>query len=161
MSYIQLMKPLILLVTFLSSLDLLGQNQLDSTIIFEHSKKNPLTSVRFTKLINYDSTKYGHGCPRYPGNTYYLDHTDTVRAIFEGRIIAIFKVVDVYAIMTEFGNYYITYSGLTMPTLCKGEYIQQNQSLGLLSYNGSHYEYFLELIISKDEKFVDPMDWLK
>ena len=155
------MKTTILLVTVLISLHSLAQSRTDSTLLFESAKGTLSHPVNgFRKLVNYDSVKYGFGCPHYPGNTYFLDHTDTARAIFEGKIVSVFNVGDVYAIITKFGKYYIVYSGLTKPSLSKGEYIHKNQPLGTL-YDDGEYKYSLELMISKQDRYVDPMNWVR
>lgn len=142
-------------------LPLLLSAQVDSTTLFERSKKtlsHPLSS--FKKLINYDSIKNKIQGDPIIGNTYYTDKEDSVRSIFEGTVIAVFRIQDEYAVVSKVGIYYITYSGLKMPFVKKGDVVKKHCFLGILARNQDR-DCQLELLMSRGDKYLDPMKWIK
>ena len=99
-------------------------------------------------------------CPPKPGNSYELAIADTVRAIFEAKVVSIFLVGYCYCVITKVGDYYISYSGLEKPSVAKGAYVKRDQELGVLASYDNRYT--LELIImNKAMQELDPMLWIK
>jgi hypothetical protein len=48
--------------------------------------------------------------------SYIAKNADSVRAIFEGKIVSVAEVGDSYFVMTNYGNYSIAYYGLSKPS---------------------------------------------
>jgi hypothetical protein len=140
-----------------------SNGQPDSSRIFEKAKgtlSHPIES--FKKLLNSDSLKDDSRNHYGISNFYYSDNADSVKAIYEGRVVAVVEISVSYAVITKFGDYFITYFGLTRPPIKKGEYVLKNQYIGnLINYDSGEYSYELVLIMSHNEKEVDPSMWLK
>jgi len=150
-----------LLICSIIVLNLTGYGQSDSSLIFERAKKTLLHPVfNFNKLINSDSLNHQLGGCYEPGNIYYADEGETVKAIFEGKVVSIFELDKQYGLITKFGSYFIIYFGLTKPVAKKGDYIYTQQSLGKLIKIPSE-ECQLMLMISNPTKNIDPSKWLK
>ena len=96
------------------------------------------------------------------GNAYYLDHIDSVHAIYEGKVVSVFKVGDVQAIIIKFGDYFISYAGCQNINFAKGDYIYKNEIIGTLmpSEDGS-CELTLIVIRGKGAQYVNPNHWIK
>ncbi len=135
--------------------------QQDSTTLFENSKKtlhHPLAS--FNRLIEYDSVKYSTYGDPIIGNTYYTDKADSVKAIFEGTVVSILEIRGVYGVITKCGKYFMTYYGLNLPLVKKGDVIHKDHLLGILALV-LNTSYQLELMISQNDRYLDPMKWIK
>ncbi|MFN0083139.1 MAG: hypothetical protein ACKVOM_11540 [Ferruginibacter sp.] len=154
-------KHSIYIITVLILLTSESKSQIDSNTIFTKSKgklSHPLSHYK----IFPDKSSIGHanrGCFN-PGITYYTSTEENVKAIFEGKIVSIFKIDSSYCIMTKYGSFYIAYSGLNEPVFKKGDYIKKNQFLGSLHDIGDD-KYELELAILKGAKTYNPLIWIK
>lgn len=152
------MKKLIIVCSFLIPVKSYSQTQLDSSLIFEKHKKSlnqPLTN--FTKVPQ----------PNVPNKdllgkmvSYITKGPDAVRAIFDGKIVSVTEVGNSYLLMTRFGNYYISYYGLSEPLVKEGDFVRQNEFISKLS--GSAFgQFFLTVQFYKDDIEVDPNEWFK
>jgi len=137
--------------------------QLDSTKRFEKAKgqlSNPVT--RYYKAVTSKTPNQNESyvkC-RNPGNSYYLNCIDTVKAIYEGRIVAVFVVEQEYTLMTKYGDYFIAYSGIPKPSYKKGDYLQKGDCLGIITPEKG-VDFIVNLIIMKGARELDPMKWIK
>ena len=136
--------------------------QVDSSLVFDKAKgtlSHPVKNfVECTSPHNNDSDAIG--CPRYPANNYKLNAADTVRAIYEGRVVSIFIIGEIYCILIKFGDYLVSYSGLQKPFISKGDYVKRNQELAvLIPKDEGHYELEL-MIMNKKLQFIYPMLWI-
>jgi len=152
----------LLLTTYLlitSSLSVLGQS--DSTKLFESSKgKWPLPVSRFLKFYDNENLK------RLTSNQFdstlriILDSSCQVKAVHDGTVTAIIEVEGEYTVLTNFGNYYISYSRLTKPNLVKGEYIKTGQQLGQVIKDWTEENYTLEISLSKGTEQLSAKNWI-
>jgi hypothetical protein len=152
-------RPILLFLALSISFNTMAQS--DSSKIFEHSKghwKLPLTS--FEKIDDYKEPPKGFsGDFMGPEIAFYTDSPCVVHAVFDGTVVGVFQIGDSYALMTRFGNYFITYAGLNTPTFKKGAFIKAGQIIsGLYKYDSADYK--LEVIISSTKiKRIDPYNW--
>jgi len=152
----------LLLTTYLlitSSLSVLGQS--DSTKLFESSKgKWPRPVSRFLKFYDNENLK------RLTSNQFdstlriILDSSCQVKAVHDGTVTAIIEVEGEYTVLTNFGNYYISYSRLTKPNLVKGEYIKTGQQLGQVIKDWTEENYTLEISLSKGTEQLSAKNWI-
>ncbi len=91
---------------------------------------------------------------------YICKSADSVKAIFGGRIIAVNEVGGRYLLMTQFGDYFISYYGLNKPTLGVGELIHTNQYISTLS-SFAVGPVFLTVHFYYENDEIDPAQWLK
>ena len=139
----------------------LSNGQVDSSAIFEKAKKQLSHPIQgFTRLINYDSLKFKRdACIEYR-NIYYAGKDCAVNAIFEGKVVSVFQLGDIFGIITKFGKYFIVYFGLTKPIIKKDDYVLKDQFLSTLMADNDQ-EYELELRIVTEQKDFDPSWWIK
>lgn len=156
----------IFIITISISHSIAQPQSIDSSAQFQKAKGSLNHPIKnFTKLSTYSLRQYCTDCDMLPKeNIYYLNKSDTVKAIYEGKIISVLDMDTYYAIMTKFGKYFIIYIGLEKPTLKKGDYIFQNQFLGMVcknSFNDDN-EYLLRIRILNDKADeLDPAIWIK
>jgi hypothetical protein len=137
-----------------------SQTKQDSSLIFERAKgmlKQPLTNAIKVPQLNVpakDRHLLGYMV------SYIGQNPDSVRSIFEGKIVSIAEVGGSYLLMTSFGSYSIAYYGLGKPFLKEGNFLKRNQFISTLSKN-SFGQYFLTVQFYKDNNEVNPNDWLK
>lgn len=153
-----LIKTLLIIYSLFFSVELYSQTQQDSSLIFEKHKKSLNQPLRnFTKVPQ----------PNVPNKellgkmvSYITKGPDSVRAIFNGKIVSVTEVGNSYLLMTRFGNYYISYYGLSKPSLKEGDTVKQNEFISKLSQS-SFGQCFLMIQFYKDNTEVDPNDWFK
>ena len=152
-------KPILLFLALSIFFKTMAQS--DSSKIFEYSKGHwnpPLTS--FKKVDDYKEPPKGFiGNFAGPEIAFYTDSPCPVHAVFDGTVVGVFQIGDYYALMTRFGNYFITYAGLNKPNFEKGAFIQAGQIISdLYKYDSADYK--LEVVISsKVDKWIDPYNW--
>ena len=156
------MRQQLLLTTYFlitSSLSVLGQS--DSTKLFESSKgKWPIPVSRFSKIYDNENLK------RLTSNQFdstlriILDSSSQVKAVHDGTVTEIIEVEGEYTVLTNFGNYYISYSRLTKPNLVKGEYIKAGQQLGQVIKDWTEENYTLEISLCKGTKQLSAKNWI-
>ena len=72
-----------------------------------------------------------------------------VRNIVKGKVAAIFKVADVYAIIITSGDYFVAYTGLSEPSVRKNDTVASGIILGRLMKNQDNDYYQLEVSLMK------------
>lgn len=155
-----LMRTSIILCLLYCSAISYSQTRQDSSLIFEKAKgllKQPLTNFTKVPPLNV-AEKDKHLLGKMV--SYISQNADSVRSIFEGRIVSISEVSGSYLVMTNFGNYSITYYGISKPSLKEGNHIKRNQFISTLSKT-SFGQYFLMVQFYKDDIEVNPNDWFK
>ncbi len=137
-----------------------GKSQITQNQEFEQSKgKWPPPISNFKKFINDKERNAGfHFEVPHKGLTILPDENDSVKAVFKGKVISVFRVGDSFALMTRYGNYFITYVNLDSPGLKKGDMVTQGEFLGLLSRTNRQ----LELMLTNEkDKELDPFEWIQ
>ena len=154
------MRTTIILTCLFVSITSYSQTKQDSSLIFEKSKgllKQPLTNfIKVPQLKVAEKDKHLLG----KTVTYITQRADSVKSIFEGKIVSIEEVGGAYLVMTQYGDYSIAYYGLSKPALKKGSNLKRNQFISTLSKT-SFGQYFLTVQFYYNNSEVDPNDWLK
>jgi septal ring factor EnvC (AmiA/AmiB activator) len=91
------------------------------------------------------------------GITIETDSGTPVTAVSDGQVQSVFNVFDKPVVMVRHGNYYTTYTNLSVVSVAKDEQIKAGQELGKVSDSGQ-----LDFIISDNmDNHFDPEKWLK
>ena len=136
-----------------------GKAQVSQNIEFEQSKgKWPSPISNFSKYINEEERNSTSSEIEHKGITIFPNNNDSVKSVFKGKVVLIFPIANSFAIMTNYGDYFITYVNLDSPNVKKGDQIAQGEFLGLLSASNRQLE--LMLTNRKDQEF-DPFEWIK
>jgi septal ring factor EnvC (AmiA/AmiB activator) len=99
------------------------------------------------KGINHNSI--GITIESSPGNP--------VTSVSDGQVQSVFNVFDKPVVMVRHGNYYTTYTNLSVVSVAKDDQVKAGQELGKVSDNGQ-----LDFIISDNmDNHFDPEKWLK
>jgi hypothetical protein len=137
-------------------------NPSDSNRVFLQSKGHwHLPISHFTKLVTDEQRErlfYGDFSPDI---TFCTDSsTCIVHAVYGGSVQYIFEVADSYAVMVRYGSYFITYTGLNIPEIRKGELIEEGQVIGTLYRDSNTRDGELEIILSDiSGRRYDPEKW--
>lgn len=137
-----------------------GKSQVYQNIEFEQSKgKWPPPISNFAKYINDKERNSGFQFEiSHKGLTIVPGQNDSVKSVFKGKVISVFRFSNFLAVMTNYGDYFITYAYLDSPVVKKGDQITEGEFLGLLS--SAHGQLELMLTDRKDKEF-DPYEWIK
>lgn len=136
-------------------------SQVDSTLNFEASMGKLLHPIPyFASIQEYPSEKKYGACRSGPSYVYKINQSSFVSAIFDGRVVTIFEVDSINTILTQYGNYFVAYTGVSPSNLRVGDYVVRDQYLGDIQISGDG-DYFLEIAILRWNKLVDPGLWIK
>jgi hypothetical protein len=153
----------ILLTIFLSlfvSFVSYGQN---INNIFKSTKGQwsfPISSVESIDTIDAD-------CYGFPANSLNLvlrtNYPQIVKAIQPGLVVSVRNYGDSpYWVMVKSGDYFLVYSGLSNPNVCKGDTIIKNYEIGSLAQDESEgCVYSLGLILYNGTKVININRWFK
>ncbi|HLA59821.1 MAG TPA: peptidoglycan DD-metalloendopeptidase family protein [Puia sp.] len=134
-----------------------GKSQVSQNIEFEQSKgKWPFPILHFTKFINEEQRTSTVNDFAHKGIIFIPNQIDSVKAVFKGVVITIFPLGDDFVVMTNYGDYFISYVNLDKPTVKKGDLINQGQFLGILSTSPGQLELMLT---NRNNKEFDPYEW--
>jgi hypothetical protein len=135
------------------------KSQTAQNIEFEQSKgKWPPPITNFAKYINDEERNSTSNEVGHKGITIIPNQNDSVKAVFKGKVVLIFPIANSFAVMTNYGDYFITYVNLDSPKVKKGDRIAQGEYLGHLSNSPGQ----LELILTnRNDKEFDPFEWIK
>lgn len=136
-----------------------GKSQVSQNIEFEQSKGKwspPISD--YAKYINDEERNSGYHEIFHKGLTIFPNQNDSVKAVFKGKVVLVFPIANTFTVMTNYGDYFITYSNLDSPSVKKGNLVSEGQFLGLLSKTARQLE--LMLTNRRDNEF-DPFEWIK
>jgi murein DD-endopeptidase MepM/ murein hydrolase activator NlpD len=135
-----------------------GKSQVSENTEFEQSKgKWPTPIANFAKYINDEERNSTSNEIGHKGITFIPNQNDSVKAVFKGRVVLIFPIANSFAVMTNYGDYFITYLNLDSPNVKKGDLIVQGKFLGHLSNSPRQ----LELVLTnRNDKEFDPYEWI-
>ena len=149
----------VLVQLFLLSVNFLF-SQKHETSLFEKSKGK--LSFPVCTIYGYKDTrcfKYGKLVPGSKNISFVTDSAAEVRAIYNGRVYKIFTIENDYAVVTNFGDYFITYYPLKQTRLKKGDTIISGQPISKVGYLDNARE--INILISKSTNFIDPYKWFR
>lgn len=163
----QLMKPIktITALLALQHLFIFSFSQKNQNNQFERCKGKlpfPVCTVYRPDHLNKANLINCKKCEIEPspyGITFITDSAAEVRAIHAGIVSKVFTVEEGYAMVTSFGDYYITYYPLTNPTLKKGDPVFSGQPISQVSSSDSAPQ--INILLSKATTFIDPYKWFK
>jgi hypothetical protein len=140
----------------------MAQSKADSNKIFLNSKGHLSVPLSYFTSAMTENQRYSYfgGCSGH-GIEFYTDRaTSPILAVFDGVVIGIFPVGNHSAIMTKFGDYFITYDEVAKSYVKKGDLVEAGQIIASLDSNLNHLGTGLGIIISdKNDKFFDPEQW--
>jgi hypothetical protein len=134
--------------------------QKKETSLFEKSKGK--LSFPVCTIYGYNDIKcfdYGKLMPGNKNISFITDSAAEVRAIYNGKVYKIFTIENEYAVVTNFGDYYITYYPLKQTRLKKGDTVISGQPISKVGYLDNAHE--INILISKSTNFIDPYKWFR
>jgi murein DD-endopeptidase MepM/ murein hydrolase activator NlpD len=136
-----------------------GKSQASQNLEFEQSKgKWPIPISHYAKYINDEERNSTSNEIGHKGITIIPNQNDSVKAVFKGSVVLVFPIGNSFVVMTNYGDYFITYSNLDSPHVKKGDEVSQGEFLGRLS--GSNRQLELMITNRRDKEF-DPFEWIK
>ena len=135
--------------------------QIDSTKLFTESKGHweyPLKHI--TEIVALKDKKYDCFSDPLKSILFYSDKSVEVKSIHEGRVVSIAEVDSTEIVIIKFGNYFLTYVGLTHVCVSKGDYIGSGQQIGNLAKDYDD-RFRLEVYLHTYTTELDPAFWFK
>ncbi len=96
-----------------------------------------------------------------PGITIATQAGNTVKAVFEGQVAAVFNIGDGMAVMIKHGKYSTIYSNLTSVSVKKDDMLRTGQSIGKAGRNDEGTEGQIDFILMIEKNNVNPEPWLR
>jgi murein DD-endopeptidase MepM/ murein hydrolase activator NlpD len=136
-----------------------GKSQNAQNTEFEQSKgKWPPPITHYAKYINDEERNSNSDEIGHKGITIIPNQNDSVRAVFKGKVVLVFPIGNSFTVMTNYGDYFITYVNLDSPNVKKGYQVSEGEFLGLLSNSDRKLELMLT---DRRDKEYDPFEWIK
>ena len=82
------------------------------------------------------------------------------RAIFEGKVISVFYVVDKYAVLVQHGEYFTLYSNLEEVFVKKDDKVITKQPIGIVQTNNDDGRTEVHLEIWRGNNKMNPENWI-
>jgi septal ring factor EnvC (AmiA/AmiB activator) len=82
------------------------------------------------------------------------------RAVFDGKVIRVFKILDKYAVLIQHGEYFTVYSNLESVNVAAGEKVTTKQMIGILTDTDGDGRSEVHLEIWKGSNKMNPEPWL-
>jgi len=161
-SIIPFMKVIKAIATFIIAQHffLFSFSQKNKTIQFEQCKgKLPIPVCTIYGYSDLKCVKYKQITPTYKNIAFITDSAAEVRAIHAGIVSKVFPVDEGYAIVTSFGDYYITYYPVINPVFKKGDLVYNGQPISRVSSPDNVPE--INILMSKTTTFIDPYKWFR
>jgi septal ring factor EnvC (AmiA/AmiB activator) len=125
--------------------------------------KLPWPVVKGAKVSDFGS--YAH--PDVPsvqienhGIDIMVDAGTPARAVFDGVVTKITNIMGTNVVMVRHGEYLSVYQNLSSVNVREGEKVSTKQSLGTVAKNASSNTYELHFEIWKNDRYVNPSEWL-
>ncbi len=84
----------------------------------------------------------------------------SVKAVFDGTVIAVVNIDDMQAVIMQHGKYFTTYSNLSNVSVQRGQTIQRGQAIGKVAANLDGIG-TVDFNISDERNNLDPERWLR
>ncbi len=83
-----------------------------------------------------------------------------VRAVFEGVVTSVMNIMGTTVVMIRHGEYLTVYQNLSSTSVKKGDKVSTKQTIGTVSKSQSSDTYELHFEIWKNDRYVNPNEWL-
>lgn len=136
-------------------------SQKNDTKLFERTKgKLPLPVCNLYGVSDIRCARFGKKINDPFNNiTFTTDSAAEVRSVHKGKVSAVYVIGNGYAVVTSFGDYYITYYPIAKPRLKKGDPISPGQPISRISTIENPRE--INILISRKTTFIDPYKWFR
>ncbi len=144
------MRPLILLILFLSSKALAGQISVDNA--FERTKGTWRLPIDKITKIDTQLSSPGYRIICFPrGLTVQSDSCVNAYFVQPGQVVLVTTIGTEYVTITKQGSYYLVYSGFAEISVKKGDKVIAGQLIGSLAEVDDNV-FELEILLSKGDK---------
>lgn len=82
------------------------------------------------------------------------------RAVFEGVVTGVMKIMGTTVVMIRHGEYLTVYQNLASTSVKKGDKVSTKQTIGTVAKSQSSNTHELHFEIWKNDRYVNPNDWL-
>ena len=83
-----------------------------------------------------------------------------VRAVFEGVVTGVMNIMGTTVVMVRHGEYLTVYQNLATTSVKKGDKVSTKQTIGTVARSASSNTYELHFEIWKNDRYVNPNEWL-
>ena len=129
-------------------------------MIFEKAKGKLNAPVAYTKVIQPGCSPHIADCYPRTELQIYTSNSADVKAMFEGKVVAVYSDTGRYLVITKYGDFFIVYFDLSNCVLKKGDYINTGQFIGC-STKDDDDEFCLYIQMAKNNKNLNPYSWIK
>jgi murein DD-endopeptidase MepM/ murein hydrolase activator NlpD len=151
------MKQAFIFTLLILSKSLFSQNAKD--LAFEQSKATwPFPISNFSSFISEESNNNESNDIGHKGIIFFSGATDSVKAVFEGKVEITFPVSSGFAVIVNYGDYFITYINLDSPAVKRGDLVRQGQWIGNLPRGNKQIKL---VITTRNNNEYDPYDWFR
>jgi septal ring factor EnvC (AmiA/AmiB activator) len=149
-------------LVFIFSLLIFSNSLLSQAIqdaAFEQSKATwPFPISNFTRFNSEESSTSESNDIGHKGIIFFSGTPDSVKAVFKGRVETTFPVGAGFAVIVNYGDYFITYVNIDHPAVKPGDFILQGRWLGNLPQANKQIKL---LLTTRNNNEYDPYDWFK
>lgn len=133
--------------------------QLDSNRVFEKSKgtwKIPIDGVKKYDISDLNDLRPSLVCIP-SGLTFSSNNISEVYSVAAGTVVAVICIGDTKGIIIKYGDYYVTYGGLSISYVIKGDKVLEGIKIGRL-FAYSENDYRLEVYLSFGNRRIEDME---
>lgn len=129
---------------------------------FEKNRGNLPWPVTGNVSMHFGPQKYFEGVTYdNPGITIESEAGNSVKAVFDGEVTAIFSIGPVQGVVLKHGKYFTSYSNLSSVGVSKGQLVKRGQIIGKVAEKDEG-KGDIEFLISNDaNRNFDPEKWLR
>ena len=140
-----------LLILYLQLLAVLTVNaQIDSNKLFLESKGTWQYPVSTPRQITDLASNSKYGCLPLMGTQFISAKPSKAFAVTDGRVKSIVFVESYRVIITQFGDFTITYVGLQTTTVKQGDFVYRGQEIGYVGYDLNIDSCEIDIILNKE-----------
>ncbi len=136
-----------------------GQSNANS--IIEKSKGTWLIPIPKYIKLEENKVKRDGTYDKTDSSLFFItDSSYAVTAVFEGKVMGIFPIEDAYVVMTQYGDYYITYSNITEVKFKEGDTVKRGDVIGKIMKVDDD-TYLINFLLMKQNKMIEAAKWFK
>jgi hypothetical protein len=137
--------------------------QMNENEILEKSKGTWHVPIEdFKEVRTIESRKRAYTWDRNDSSISIIcDSPYYVHAVYHGTVAFINQDGKQYYLVTNFGDYYISYGPLSKPDFKTGDLVKAGQIIARLNKDKNEMEYQLDLSVMKNQRSTDAFKWFK